>query len=282
MRKLALILLAFGCALQAVAQTPTPTTIVGPVFDSVGNAYTGSFTVQSQAKTAYGFAITGTVRTIYVNAGVIQSFTLVPNDSSTPNLTSYAVTYANSDRWLCIVPTVASPVATTATTVATNATITVASGAGIVTGQLVSGVGIPANTTVLSVSGTSIGLSAAPTGSATVAITFYTTVGFAQICTPNATPPNVNTPLPPAQILPSQHQGWVLTTVGGVSQWAPPATVVTLPTTAGGYTLCVTGTAPNLTYAYATSCPGNPLNLSSLNNAQLASLTNGQLSSLTN
>jgi hypothetical protein len=107
------ILLSLLAALLASAQ-PTPTTIVGPVVDGFGNPYTGSFVVQSQAKTNTGWVVTGTVRTVYVNAGVIGALALIPNDTSVPNLTSYAVRFANNDQWFCIVPTSSTPVAFTA------------------------------------------------------------------------------------------------------------------------------------------------------------------------
>jgi len=88
-----------------------PTSIVGPIYDTFGNPYTGSFTVQSQTKTNTGYAITAQpIRTVYVTAGVIGGLSLVPNDTSTPNLTSYLITFANKETWVCIIPTSSSPV----------------------------------------------------------------------------------------------------------------------------------------------------------------------------
>lgn len=64
--------------------------------------------------------------------------------------------------------------ATTTFTANNTATITVASGTGIVVGQQAVGTGIPANTLVNSVSGTSIGLSnSVPTNGGGVAVNFY-------------------------------------------------------------------------------------------------------------
>lgn len=204
-----------------------PTYIVGPVFDAFGNPYTGSFTVQSQAKTDTGYAITGTVRIVYVTGGVIQSFNLVPNDTSTPNLTSYALQYANGDRWTCIVPTVAAPVSTTVTTTQNSKTITVSSATGLAVGQLVSAVGVPGNTTLTALTGATGTLSLAATATNSVPGTFYTTVPYTQVCSPGTIPPNVAMPISVSQILPSPVNGSVITTLNGVTAWsnAPPGTV---------------------------------------------------------
>jgi len=97
----------------ALAQAQTTTTITGPVVDAFGNPYTGSITIQSQARTATGFAITGTSRTVPVTNGAIIGLTLVPNDISIPNPTSYRAVFANNDIWMCIVPPSPTPVAWT-------------------------------------------------------------------------------------------------------------------------------------------------------------------------
>lgn len=98
-------LLVFVAACLSVLGQVQTTSIVGPVFDAFGNPYTGSFVVRAQAKTNTGWAITGTQRTVFVTGGVIGALSLVPNDTSVPNLTSYQITFANGDSWVCIIPT---------------------------------------------------------------------------------------------------------------------------------------------------------------------------------
>jgi len=216
-------LFAFLIATSAFAQVDT-TTIVGPVYDPFGNPYSGSFTVQSQAKTNTGWAITGTKRTVVVQGGAIQAFSLVPNDTSTPNLTSYLVTFANSDTWTCIVPTVTLPVTTTVTTTSSSTSATVASALGLAVGQLISAAGIPSNAIIAAVSGTTITLSLPATATASgVAATFYTTIPFTQACAPNAMPPNTATPFTVSQLIPSPLNGSLLATIGGLVTWTDNA-----------------------------------------------------------
>ena len=232
----------------------TPTTIVGPVLDQFGNRYSGSFTVQGQVKTNFGVSVlgsgTGNVRTVFVNAGVIQPFTLVPNDNSVPNLSSYLVTFANQDKFICIVPTVAAPVATTATTVLNSTSISVASASGLVVGQLATGAGIRTSTTITVISGTTVTLSAAATASASgVSVTFYTTMPFTQACSPNATPPNQSQPIAPSQILPYQQAGYYIgTTAAGTVQWLRGTNALTTLTgdTVGSGTGSITTTTGRL------------------------------------
>ena len=103
------VLLSFWLPVLSAIPQPLATTIIGPIYDSTGGLYTGSFTVQSQAKTNTAWAITGTTRIVYVSGGAIGALALIPNDSSTPNLTSYLVTFANGDKFTCIVQTIATP-----------------------------------------------------------------------------------------------------------------------------------------------------------------------------
>jgi hypothetical protein len=110
MKRLLLVLLAFWCAPAQPPATPATTTITGPVSDSFGNPYTGSITIQSQARTGTGFAITGTVRIVQATNGAIAGLALVPNDTSVPNLTSYRAVFSNNNVWTCIVPTSTTPV----------------------------------------------------------------------------------------------------------------------------------------------------------------------------
>jgi len=249
------VLLALFIVTSAFAQVNT-TTIVGPVYDPFGNPYSGSFTVQSQAKTNTGWAITGTKRTVVVQGGVIQAFSLVPNDTSTPNLTSYLVTFANSDTWTCLVPTVTLPVTTTVTTTISSTSATVASALSLAVGQLVSAAGVPSNATIAAVSGTTITLSLAATATASgVAATFYTTIPFTQACAPNAMPPNTATPFSVSQLIPSSTNGSVLATINGTAAWTsgsllPPGTSGQVLTSngAGGF-----GTPLNASQAGAAS-----------------------------
>lgn len=217
-------------ALSVCAFAQTPTTIVGPIYDSFGNLYTGSFTVQSQVKTNTGYAIVGTSRIVYVRAGAIQAFQLIPNDTSTPNLSSYQVTFANNDKWICIVQTIALPVSKTIATTSGSATITVSNATSLVVGQLVTAAGVtPYTTTVTAISGTTVTLSAKATATATgVPATFATTVSFTSQCSPNAIPPNQSQPFSSSQILPSSRNGDVITTINGLSQWSSAASATAI------------------------------------------------------
>lgn len=212
----------------ACIMAQSTTMVTGPVSSATGIPYTGSMTVQSQAKTNFGTVITGTVATVVINAGVITPFSLVPNDTSVQNLTSYAVTFGNQDKWVCVVPTVAAAVSTTASTTASSTTITVASSAGLVNGQLVNGSGIPINTTVTNVAGTAITLSQNASATASgVAVTFSTTANFGTICYPNTIPPTAPAPLPVTLILPSPTNFNVIATVAGQAAWASVGSLFT-------------------------------------------------------
>ena len=76
-----------------------------------------------------------------------------------------------------------APVVTTGSTSSTAATSTVTSAAGIVVGALVTGTGIPAGTTVVSISGTTITLSGDATATASgVTLTFTPVTGKLAHC----------------------------------------------------------------------------------------------------
>lgn len=109
---------------------------------------------------------------LYVAAGSVQTNPLQPTFSIYAILSGYAAAI------------------TTATTIASNAVITVTSATGIADGQTAVGAGIPANTTVTNVSGTSITLSnEATAGASGVPVTFFST-GVVDISLPYNQAPN--------------------------------------------------------------------------------------------
>lgn len=99
-------------AITAAAQSPSLTTIVGPFPRANGTLYSGSLTVQTQTFTQGGIPILGGPLTYFItNGNPTTPIQLAPNDTTTPQGTSYLFSFGSGSPWTCIIPTSASPVA---------------------------------------------------------------------------------------------------------------------------------------------------------------------------
>ena len=105
-----LLLAALLCPL-AWAQ-PVTTHIHDTLYDQSGNVYTGSVQValSTPSVTSSSAPILRVVETVRIVAGILDLY-LVPNDTASPSLTAYLLTFGSGDKKTCTIPSSSSPIA---------------------------------------------------------------------------------------------------------------------------------------------------------------------------